>query len=485
MGVIHTFAFALGVLEWVARAGGQPPTAAPLIPPDTYDTVPPPPPGPDRLNQNSLDILIVLAVVLVIFLCAVLLWVWLCGVQRMNKEEKARKAAVSVREELMEKKKEAEVLEMQRVQEKVHELREVRQRAHKEHARFIQKHQPERFSAMKKAGQIEVEGDSSEDWSDDSQEMASREFMNITKEIGVQQLPADDDEREKFRALHDVTREWCRTKRDVKAMKKDAAQEARELELQQEVLALEERLQEIEERESELDRKRVTRKQEARLRLDQYDQVAGGRLLQIGPGGKVIRAPGHEEREREEPYDSDEDISDSTSEVPAHLENLSPRGKLLRQRVKEMKQQLDVEKKRNEQRQNKLERDLALVRRRQEQAERRERAAERKAQVPQEVPEDSNKAPPGSVFVGKTVHHFDVPRDDHSNPPRFIHAPWNVTSPPGVELKRRPSGVARRGPGTPERISPPGRRRSGSQKLLQSIAAAMKKEGVGGSPGAL
>eukprot|EP00756_Hemistasia_phaeocysticola_P031878 Hpha_TRINITY_DN16381_c1_g4::TRINITY_DN16381_c1_g4_i1::g.61557::m.61557 len=497
MRCTHLVAFTLGVLEWVSRAGGQTTnttpsispstlvTQPPLVPPDTYDSIPPPPPGPDRLDKNRLTILILLAALLLLGLCIVLGWV-IWQRQRMAQEEKARAAQVEAMQTHLGKKHEAEQKEMEALKDKVHKLREDRQKAHKDHVLFIKKHAPDKFKRMKRSGEVVCEDgdDSEDDMSGDSQESVLRELQEVCQDHEVEWSAVTEEQMASFRPLTNAIKKERDTEKEIRRKKKERRQQVKEVALKAEIFNLEERLIEMEEKERKLEAKKLARKQESELVLDQVDKLAGGRLLQIGPGGQVIRAPGHEEGEQA-PYDSDEDLSDTPSEIGGHLEDLSPRGKLLKQRAREMRQQLALERQRNEQRQNKLERDMALIRRRQEQEDRRQRGNEKKTQRELDTADNESSPPPQSVRVGNTIHHFDVPREEHNLAPRFIHSPWNVSS-AGDEPRRRPSGkIVRKGgpPGTPERISPPGRRRSGSHKLLSQIATAMKREESQATPG--
>eukprot|EP01062_Namystynia_karyoxenos_P074350 TRINITY_DN7123_c2_g1_i1.p1 TRINITY_DN7123_c2_g1~~TRINITY_DN7123_c2_g1_i1.p1 ORF type:complete len:594 (+),score=259.91 TRINITY_DN7123_c2_g1_i1:82-1782(+) len=510
-GAAALAAVALGAAEWLVRAGAAP---APPTPDKYSEAAPPAPEGPSTLHEMLTAILACVGLCLICGLVALLVYV-ISLKQRLDKEAKEDRQKDEKVTALLEERDKEEQKLMTQLAEKMQQVESNFDHAHNVHAKFIKDHNPERFEEMRKNREIRVEGDSEDD---SHSSMSTGEWLE-QQDINPDEL--DDQELNQYSMQRAVERRGRELDREIRQMQKARDQKRKEFALEEERLKLEQRLVDLEHQEKSDELKRLERKQREQEALD---NVRGSTLFIFGPGGEVVRGRNHMTDAELAPYESDEDLPDDPPDVPDHLDDLSPRGRLLKKRLQELRERLATDKAANKQRQNEMERDMSLMRLRLQQQKRRQekesRRAEREraerqqavaqdgvvrtfgtdaqefrpgrrpqaaAQQQQQPPADDDRAtdagspPKHKVSVGSAgEHHFDVPTHEHHGVPHFITAPWAVESGAAAQPPRgRRAGRGAAGRGARDSVAPPsraGKGRDASKHLLQYVAEAVKDE---------
>eukprot|EP01061_Rhynchopus_euleeides_P019686 TRINITY_DN32297_c0_g1_i1.p1 TRINITY_DN32297_c0_g1~~TRINITY_DN32297_c0_g1_i1.p1 ORF type:complete len:526 (+),score=200.20 TRINITY_DN32297_c0_g1_i1:402-1979(+) len=391
-------------------------------------TLAPPPPPPDTVDFGLTVVLIIVAFFLFVILCGLVVYV--CMLQKAFKEEqdKMKESKQQTRQSLLQKRDEEEKQMLNMMDRQMDELREEYHENYVRHVKFLKDHNPEMFEQAKENGDILIDGE------DSVMSDSERDIDQELKDLKIRHQFTEEEKAELERVT-DSTNKATGLRKEMRALRRLRKERKEASVLEDEKLGLEQKLAEMDLEEKMDSLMHLEKKQRER---EELDNMRRSKRLAVTENGEYIisRMGGAAMEYDQEPYDSEFDFDDRIPELPAHLDDMNPRGKLLKKKLDELRVHLDQQKAVNSRRENEIDRDITLMRLRLQQQnrkiERHERSIARNA---------SSKKPAVTIQDPSDPASADVPLSSHEKVPHFITQPWNVE---GINPPSKRGGAPRR-----------------------------------------
>ena len=400
-------------------------------------TLAPPPPPPDTLNSTLTIVLAIVGGMLFIILIAVVVYV--CQLQSAFRNEKQKIAETKEKnkQDLLSQRDDGEAQAMNLMDRQMDELKQEYNNAYIEHIKFIKDHDPEWFEEMKDKGYVLIDGEDSV-MSDASRDI-DEELNDLRTENKMRpdQLKFTKDEKEELLRNTDKTNTAKTLRREMRSLKKLRKERKDISSLEDEKLALEQKLADLDLEEKMVALAQLEKKQRER---EEMDNLRRSKRLAVAANGEYIisRMGGAAMDYDLEPYDSEFDFDDRLPELPAHLDDTNPRGKLLKEKLDELRVSLDNQKAVNSKRENEIDRDMTLMRLRLQQQNRTIARHERK--IVANLSKNGAGGGGGGVTIQEPSPDVEVTKHKHEKVPHFITQPWNVDGIRTARPRRRGKG---------------------------------------------